>query len=454
MLTAPWLCANMESARRQEYVAVGVGSLARFFILFLFFPVLINSQLDHCLWPTGCHGDECCFNVVAKTGPICDRVPGCAASFDGDCCRNARPVYTDYGIMYGYAILLDDPLGYRPDGRRYLEIWRGVPYARPPTRENNLRFRKPVPPTQSSTKYDATYFRPSCAQPYLTQEDPFTVWSGSPYEWWKRISMRQTVQEAASVSEDCLYLNIYVVNETDSGPGNLVPGLRRKLPIVVFFDGLDHLVGSGNGYPGHVLAQLGLVVILVNYRLGPFGYLATQSGTTQSTDLSESDDVALGNYGLWDQVRALEFIRENAEKFFGDPDKITLVGHGSAAGDVALHLLSKHSGRRNPPLFHRVILMSGSDQMEGGFVKHPDESLTYAKELAHQVGCDVSTERTMLACLRGRTTEELQTAGGYVRIHRPVWLTKPWSPQVDGDFIEDRPENLWAAGKFAQIPVS
>ncbi|KAG5449556.1 Neuroligin-4, X-linked [Clonorchis sinensis] len=419
----------------------------------LFYFGIVHAQYDHCLLPTGCQRDDCCFNTVAKTGPVCDPIPGCAASFRPDCCRNARPVYTDYGIMYGYAILLDDPYGYHDHGSRYLEIWRSIPYARPPTRANSLRFRRPVPPVRSQEKYDATYFRASCAQPVASPGAQFSTWATSPHEWDKRINFRQPEKLLANTSEDCLYLNIYTLNETDSTGGGLLPGQARKLPILVFFDGMDHLTGTANRYPGHILAQLGVVVITVNYRLGPFGYLATESKYMRQAQTAEMDNAAFGNYGLWDQVRALEFIKENARKFFGDPNQITVVGHGSAAADLSVHLLSRYSGLRKPPLFNRAILLSGSDQMEGGFTRHSEESAIYAKELARQVGCDLSKADNMMACLRSRSAVEIATAAAETRIHRPNWLTRPWSPTVDGDFIQNEPSALWKLGKFAAIPV-
>ncbi|CAL8072777.1 unnamed protein product [Calicophoron daubneyi] len=333
------------------------------------------------------------------------------------------------------------------------KIWRGVPYAQPPTRENNLRFRRPIPPIRSKAKYDATFFRDSCSQPDSAEDSESQTWFQSPYEWMKRLPVRQTARLMHSISEDCLYMNIYTLNETDYGGGNTYPGVRRKLPILVFFDGADHLTGTANRFPGHVLAQLGIVVVSVNYRLGPMGFLSTRSNEPVGDPPVDAAHVALGNYGLWDQIRALEFIKENAEKFLGDPNQITVVGHGSAAADVALHLLSRKSGRRVPALFHRAVLMSGSDQVEGGFVKSAQESKMYAIELAHQVGCDVTTQKQMLECFRARTARELSTAAGQTRIHRPQWLTKPWAPTVDGDLIEDSPEKLWKDKKFAHIPV-
>nr|CAH8864158.1 unnamed protein product [Trichobilharzia regenti] len=391
-----------------------------------------QSQLNYCLKSVGCYDDECCFNIIPKTGPVCDPIPGCAAYFQPECCRNARPVHTDYGIMYGYAISLDSEYGYQENARSYLQIWKGIPYARPPTRENNLRFRRPVQPALSTEKYDATHFRSACSQPSLSPRN----------------------EEASNISEDCLYLNIYNLKVSDtSTTTNFINGNQKRYPIIVFFDGVDHLTGSANRYPGHALAQLGLVVVTVNYRLGPFGYLSNKVQSQEGEYKDDNDEILLGNYGLWDQVRALEFIREHAEKFLGDPNQITVVGHGSAAADIALHLLSEKSGRRGPPLFHRAILMSGSDQMEGGFVQNIDESEEYAKQFAYQVGCDTSSRRSMINCLRSRTAVELSNSASQTRVHRPNWLTKPWAPNLDYDFIQDMPSYLWKNGHYAHIPV-
>ncbi|CAH8543584.1 unnamed protein product [Schistosoma turkestanicum] len=436
-------------------------------LIFISIPFQLTlSQLNYCLKPVGCYHDECCFNIIPKTGPICDPIPGCAAYFQPDCCRNNRPVHTDYGVMYGYAISLDNEYGYQVDAKRYLQIWKGIPYAHPPTQKNNLRFRRPIPPILSTEKYDATYFRSSCSQPSLSTQQynsTFNEWSKYSHEWFKRFIFEQIDTDAnQNYSEDCLYLNIYNLYETDTlittttNIGSNRNNNEKRYPIIVFFHGFDHLTGSANYFPGHALAQLGLVVITVNYRLGPFGYLATNKPYAQNNiniDDIDNDEVLMGNYALWDQIRALEFIHEHADKFLGDRNQITVIGHGSAAADIALHLLSEKSGRRNPPLFHRVILMSGSDQMQGGFVQNINESEAYAKQLAYQVGCAVSSKRSMIHCLRSRTPTELSNAAANTRIHRPDWLTKPWAPTLDYDFLMNTPKYLWSNGHYAHIPL-
>uniref|UniRef100_A0A183B2R1 COesterase domain-containing protein n=1 Tax=Echinostoma caproni TaxID=27848 RepID=A0A183B2R1_9TREM len=292
-----------------------------------------------------------------------------------------------------------------------LQVWRGVPYARPPTRENNLRFRRPVPLTQTSTKYDATYFRTPCAQPDAGLTPDSFDWTKSPHEWAKRVPLRQTEGGWDAESEDCLYMNIYTLNETTPSDGARHSNARKKLPVLVIFDGMDHLTGTGNRYPGHALVQLGLVVVFVNYRLGPFGYLATEVHSDGDWNKDDSPDVARGNYGLWDQLMALEFIQNNIHLWLGDRNQVTVLGHGSGAADVALHMLSKHSGLRQPPLFHRAMLLSGADQMEGGFVRDRDESVAYSVKLAQQLAPQPLRYRLQSRDLSVRSGSRFVTSG-------------------------------------------
>lgn len=144
----------------------------------------------------------------------------------------------------------------------------------------------------------------------------------SPHEWARRIPLRQTEGGWHTNNEDCLYMNIYTLNETVLSNSARQPSSGKKLPVLIVFDGMDHLTGTANRYPGHALAQLGMVVVFVNYRLGPFGYLATDTQSKWNSQLDHSEDVSPGNYGLWDQVMALEFIRENIHLWLGDKNQV------------------------------------------------------------------------------------------------------------------------------------
>ncbi|PAA67079.1 hypothetical protein BOX15_Mlig027411g2 [Macrostomum lignano] len=370
------------------------------------------GQMNTCLKPSGCSSDECCFNIVPKTGEICHPIMPCYEPFSKDCCLNTRVAFTTKGKMYGYAIILDDPYSYRDKGKRFLQIWLGLPYAKPPTRGNNLRFMEPMQPDYVD-KWDATYYRPSCPQP---------------------LDRLQGLTNPVA-DEDCLYLNIFVTNTTlDEAKSNVYP-------ILVFIHGGEHTYGSAQFTPGHVLAQTNIMVVTVQYRLNAFGYLRLEGSE------------ATGNYGLMDQVQALRYLQQEAEKFRGDRTRVTLMGHGSGAGDVALHSMSPLSGMYAEPLFHRAIWLSGSDLMWGGFTIYPGESQRYALELAVKTACTNQEPGEMLSCLRQRTHAELAGAASDSQVHERSWLGKPWSPTVDGKFILDTPENLRSQGRFAQTRV-
>ncbi|KAL3310318.1 Potassium voltage-gated channel subfamily B member 1, partial [Cichlidogyrus casuarinus] len=347
-------------------------------------------------------------------------------------------------------------------------IWKGVPYAQPPTRERNRRFRRPLKLEHSNERVDATRFRSICAQPLMGRNS--SAWTSFPYEWIRRMPP-QMDPEVETVDEDCLYMNIYASTESMKRS----PAMQLRLPIIVFFSSYDHVNGNPSSFPGHLLSQLGLVVITVQHRLGPFGYLSTQqdSGHNIPPD-DETDDYALGNYALWDQILALQFIQENAHHFYGDKDQVTLMGHGSAGADMTAHIFSPYSGLAATPLLHRVILIDGSGDMEGGMASAQEEAffdwsrwslfqtaeqpqasgMAYAMQLALNVGCDIQSARNMLNCLRMRSWHEIAAVSTSLDVHRPGWArTRPWTLNIDGQLIPGKLDKLWHEGRFAQIPL-
>lgn len=408
-------CVVTRARERCFEEVVGVKSMSSLWglcIVLALFTGSSRAQLTQCLRPPGCYLDECCFNIVERFGPRCAHIDGCKQRFKPLCCRNTRVVSTKYGNIYGYAILLDDMYEFRDVGIRYMNAFLGVPYARPPLKEYNLRFRPPQEP-EYTERWDATYYRPSCPQPK------------------KHLSGLLHPE----TSEDCLYMNIFVANTT-------IDFAKRLYPIMVFLHGGKHTYGSAALYPGHLLAQHNIMVITVQSRLNAFGFLSFE------------DKESPGNYGLLDQVQALTYIQENIKRFRGDPRNVTLIGHGSGAADAALHMMSRLSGLRSPsPLFHRAVWMSGSDLMEGGFVKHKGEATRYARELAIRVGCSSTEKSAVLSCLSRRTAQDLAEAAAVADVHERGWLGRPWSPVNDGYFIDGTPEELRKAGKFARIRV-
>jgi para-nitrobenzyl esterase len=159
---------------------------------------------------------------------------------------------------------------------------------------------------------------------------------------------------------------------------------------MVWFHGGGLRAGSAHQpyYQGDDLAAEGVVVVGVNYRLGPFGFLATDELE------DESDDGSFGNYGLTDQTAGLEWVRDNIEAFGGDPGNVTIFGESAGGGSVCAHLASPASDG----LFHRAIVQSG-----GGCnrLQEPAEAKAAGERLVRRLGCDD------MACMRALPTERL-----------------------------------------------
>jgi len=200
-----------------------------------------------------------------------------------------------------------------------VQSYLGIPYAAPPVRD--LRWRPPVLPEAWEGEFHADRFGPQCMQPL-------------------RGVLTNQYSGAEVMSEDCLYLNVWAR-----------PGLRDA-PVIVFIHGGGFFVGAGSMplYSGEHLAEHDVVVVNFNYRLGALGFLA-------HPELSaESDEGASGNYGLLDQVVALEWVRDNIASFGGDPDNVTIAGQ--SAGSMSV--LALQASPLAQGLFDRAVGMSGA----------------------------------------------------------------------------------------------
>lgn len=175
----------------------------------------------------------------------------------------------------------------------------GIPYAQPPI--NNLRFKPPQPVEHYNRTYYARDFKAVC--PQLESAD------GDQYD-----------NRYRKISEDCLYLNIWV-------PETAVKA--RNFPVLVVLTGEDNYDWSSNRISGLDLAAEGIIVVTIQYRTNVFGWL-----TLETIE-------APGNLALLDQLRAFKWIEENISKFGGDSSQLTLLGHGSV-GTLSsfVHLLS------------------------------------------------------------------------------------------------------------------
>ena len=274
----------------------------------------------------------------------------------------------------------------------------GIPYAKPPVDE--LRFLAPQEHDGWSKARDATSFGHNCIQSdgddVLDDQD-----------------------------EDCLYLNVWAPSRTP----------RAGAPVLVWFHGGDHANGSaaepasrrGNRYDGTELAQRGLIVVSVNYRLGPLGFLAHKR-------IAAAEGGTLGNQGLWDQRRALQWVNDNIRRFGGDEDNVTIAGQGSGASDVCMHVVSPESRG----LFSNAILQSG-----GCTTYQPTAAVLQgrAQPWFDELSCEDDAD--LLECLQDKSVAELYD----------VLPSGAFVPSVGGDFLPDQPRQAFDAGEIADVSL-
>ena len=303
------------------------------------------------------------------------------------------------------------------DGK--VQIFKGIPYAAPPI--GPLRFRPPQPVTSWSGVRPATQFGPRSIQP--TRSERSIGYFGAEPE-----------------SEDCLYLNIWT-----GGPG------RR--PVMVWFHGGAFYLGSGSLplFDGEELARAGVVLVTVNYRLGRLGFLAHPALSR------ESGYGASGNYGLLDQVAALEWVRENIAFFGGDPGCVTLFGQSAGSVSVAC-MMSTHLAKG---LFHRAFGQSGAlfapaapTSGTGDSIQRLDDAERCGLELGRALGASTAAE------LRSIPARDLQLArpdqgdnATYDPSHVPRGAFDTAYPIVDGYVLPDTQYAIFVRGRQHDVPV-
>lgn len=279
-----------------------------------------------------------------------------------------------------------------------VRAFKGLPYAAPPVGPRRWREPGAVLPWKGVRHVDR--FAPNCLQPKLYRDiDPFNP----------------------SMSEDCLYLNIWTAAK---------PGEAR--PVFFWIHGGGYRAGYGGElrHDGTALAKKGVVVVTINYRLGVFGFLAHPELT------AESPHHASGDYAFTDMIAALQWVKRNIAKFGGDPNRITIAGE-SAGSDAVSRLMASPQASG---LFQRAIGESGA----AFGTMHTD---TLAEAEAKGLDFAKAMDGANIAGLRARSSAEI--------LALMLDPNSNWSfgPDVDGWILPATPREIFAAGKQNDVPL-
>ncbi|MFL5618948.1 MAG: carboxylesterase/lipase family protein [Gemmatimonadaceae bacterium] len=334
-------------------------------------------------------------------------ISGCAsggtgASGAGSTVRPSEAIQTSAGLVRGTA-------GSRPGVRAYL----GIPYAAPPVGE--FRWRAPVPLEGWTNVRSAERFAPSCMQGPNT---PFGPWTAE-------------FLLLGPVSEDCLYLNVWTAARSNE---------RRPVLVYVYGGGFSSGSGDVPVYDGAALAEKGLVVVNMNYRVGALGFLAYPELTAESG--------VSGNYGLLDQVAALEWVRENIGRFGGDPSRVMVAGQ--SAGAMSVYLLTASPMAK--ALFQRAAIESGPGGLAAMGVAS-GRSVVRARADAERDGLRYA------GTLGAKNLAELRRlpASRFVSRAAPgdtsLRARIRFGPVIDGRFLVENPAETFAAGRQNDVPT-
>ncbi|ASK35286.1 carboxylesterase [Alcanivorax sp. N3-2A] len=282
-----------------------------------------------------------------------------------------------------------------------LSVFKGIPYAAPPVGER--RWREPAAAEAWQGVRDASEFGPACVQPEVAETSLYR-------------------DPLPSMSEDCLTLNVWAPNDT------------TDLPVIVWIHGGSLRIG-GSAQPmfdGARLAQAGAVIVSINYRLGVLGWLAL-------AELSaESAQGVSGNYGLLDQIQALRWVRDNIDRFGGDPDNVTIMGESAGAFSVSFLLTS-------PPargLFQKAISESANTRslpMLATVANGLPSAQQHGEAVMEEAGVNNLSE------LRALDADQLVAIGQQAG----------FSPEgtIDGWALPDQLVAVFDAGEQARVPL-
>ncbi|MBU1375349.1 MAG: carboxylesterase family protein [Alphaproteobacteria bacterium] len=272
-------------------------------------------------------------------------------------------------------------------------IFRDIPFAAAPV--GKLRWAPPQPAAKWTGARDATKNGPSCPQPMNANDTPNSGGANGP------------------ISEDCLQLNVFA------------PKGAKAAPVMVWIHGGSHRTGAGWVYDGSNFARDGVVLVSINYRLGALGYFAHPALT------KDAGANPTGNFGLMDQIAALEWVKRNVAAFGGDPKNVTVFGE-SAGGMSTLALLATPKAEG---LYQKAAVQSG-----GGWF--PPVTLA-AKE---QEGAAALAKAGVAATA---TADELRA----LPVATLVPIAANYGPFIDGKLMTQTASQALAHGTFADVPL-
>ncbi|PTY07088.1 carboxylesterase [Opitutaceae bacterium EW11] len=298
--------------------------------------------------------------------------------------QSPAPVMTEYGLVQGVS-------------EKDLTVYRGIPFAAPPV--GDLRWRAPQPATPWTGVRAAEKFAP----------DPI-----------------QGAGTGPGISEDCLYLNVWTPAKS----------AKERVPVLVWIYGGGFSFGSTSTpvHNGEHLARRGVVLVSINYRVGPLGFLA-------HPELSaESPHHVSGNYGLLDLIAGLRWVKKNIAQFGGDPDRVTIFGE--SAGGIAVSMLCASPEAKG--LFRGAISQSG-----GSF--GPPRPTTYPGENMKRLPDAEKAGEAFAAKAGAKSLAELRRIA-------PEKLPAGWGsgaawPIIDGWGVPDDQYKLYAAGHYNDVSI-
>ena len=265
-----------------------------------------------------------------------------------------------------------------------------IPFAKAPI--GDLRFEKPQPHGSWNDTLDARTYGPSCFQNLAS-------------------SIKEVLQNK-NVSEDCLYLNIHVPFDVSN---------NNNKAVMVWIHGGGYSTGQAAIYDGAYLAATGdVIVVTISYRLNIFGFFAM-------------GDIK-GNYGLWDQIMAIQWVKDNIGSFGGNSQSITIFGE--SAGGFSAGLLSIIP--TNQGLFHRAILQSGTaiSTYTMSTITKPSSA-----KAALSLSCSQTETSLLLKCLKDLNADDLLNEASRTDFTRSLFAV-PFAPVIDGELLIDDPNNV------------